>query len=164
MRLRASLIAYLVKDLPSMQETRFDSWVGKIHWRMDRLPTPVFLGFPSGLAGKESACNEGDLGLIPGLSKPWRMERLPTPIFWPGEFHGLSSPWGCKELDTTEWLSLSLYHVPVLNWNVLWIYNILFIGWWCLDYFHLLTIINYDTMNIGMQVFYDDIFSFPLSV
>ena len=35
---------------------------------------------------------------------PWRRERLPTPAFWPGEFH---SPWGCKELDTTEWLSLS---------------------------------------------------------
>ena len=38
---------------------------------------------------------------------PWRRERLPTPVFWPGEFHGLCSLWGCKELDTTEWLSLS---------------------------------------------------------
>ena len=46
---------------------RFDSWVQKIHWRRDRLPTPVFLGFPSGSAGKESAYNEGDLGSIPGL-------------------------------------------------------------------------------------------------
>ena len=27
---------------------------------------------------------------------------LPTPVFWPGEFHGLYSPWGCKESDTTE--------------------------------------------------------------
>ena len=25
-----------------------------------------------------------------------------TLVFWPGEFHGLCSPWGCKELDTTE--------------------------------------------------------------
>ena len=24
---------------------KFNSWVGKIHWRKDRLPTPVFLGF-----------------------------------------------------------------------------------------------------------------------
>ena len=31
-----------------------------------------------------------------------------TPVFWPGEFHGLYSPWGWKELDTTERLSLSL--------------------------------------------------------
>ena len=35
------------------------------------------------------------------------MERLPTPVFWPGEFHGLYSPWGHKESDTTEQLSLS---------------------------------------------------------
>ena len=35
----------------------------------DRLPTPVFLGFPAGSDGKESACNAGDLGLIPGLGK-----------------------------------------------------------------------------------------------
>ena len=25
-----------------------------------------------------------------------------TPVFWPGEFHGLYSPWGRKESDTTE--------------------------------------------------------------
>ena len=37
---------------------------------------------------------------------PWRRERLPTPVFWPGEFHGLYSPWGHKESDTTERLSL----------------------------------------------------------
>ena len=33
---------------------------------------------------------------------PSRMERLPSPVFWPGEFHGLYSPWGRKESDTTE--------------------------------------------------------------
>ena len=32
---------------------------------------------------------------------PWRRERLLTPVFWPGEFHGLCSPWGCK-LDPTD--------------------------------------------------------------
>ena len=47
----------------------FDSWVRNIHWRRDRLPTPVFLGFTCGSAGKESACNAGDLGLIPGLGR-----------------------------------------------------------------------------------------------
>ena len=41
---------------------RFNSWVRKIHWRRERLPTPIFLGFPDGSAGKESACNAGDLG------------------------------------------------------------------------------------------------------
>ena len=48
----------------------FDFWIGKICWRRDRLPTPVFLGFPGGSAGKESACNVEDLGLIPGLGRP----------------------------------------------------------------------------------------------
>ena len=38
---------------------------------------------------------------------PWRRKRPPTPIFWPGEFHGLYSPWGRKESNTTERLSLS---------------------------------------------------------
>ena len=33
------------------------------------LPTPVFSGFPCGSAGKESACNAGDLGSIPGLGR-----------------------------------------------------------------------------------------------
>ena len=45
------------------------SWVGKIRWRRDRLPTPVFLGFSCGSAGKESACNAGDLGSIPGSGR-----------------------------------------------------------------------------------------------
>ena len=67
----------------------FDSWVGKIRWRRDRLPNLVFWGFPCGSAGKESACNAGDLGSIPGLGRsPWRRERLPTPVFWPREVHG----------------------------------------------------------------------------
>ena len=42
-----------------------NSWMGKICWRRDRLPPPVFLGFACGSASKESACNAGDLGLIP---------------------------------------------------------------------------------------------------
>ena len=38
-------------------------------WRKDTLLTAVFLGFPCGSAGKESACNAGDLGSIPGLGR-----------------------------------------------------------------------------------------------
>ena len=34
------------------RRAQFDSWIGKICWRRDRLPTPVFLGFPCGSAGK----------------------------------------------------------------------------------------------------------------
>ena len=40
--LQASLVAQLVKNSPAMQETRFDPWIGKIPWRKERLPTPVF--------------------------------------------------------------------------------------------------------------------------
>ena len=36
---------------------------------MDRLPTPVFLGFPYGSADKEPANNGGDLGSIPELGR-----------------------------------------------------------------------------------------------
>ena len=36
----------------------------------------------------------------------WRMEWIPTPVSWLGEFHGLYSPCGHKELDMTVWLSL----------------------------------------------------------
>jgi len=65
-----------------------------------------FNGFPGGSAGKESACNVGDLG----WEDPWRREQVPTPVFWPGESHGLYSPWGHKESDSTEQLSLLLYN------------------------------------------------------
>ena len=51
----------------------------------------------------------GRPGFGPWVGKiPWRRERLPTPILWPGESHGLYSPWGRKESDTTERLSFSL--------------------------------------------------------
>ena len=80
----------------------FNSWVGEICCRGDRLPIPVFLGLLGGSAGEESVCNMGDLGSIPVLGRFPEKERLPTSVFWPGEFHGLYSPWGGKESDMTE--------------------------------------------------------------
>ena len=45
---------------------------------------------------------KGENWFDPWVGKiPWRRERLPTQIFWPGEFHGLCSPWGRKESDMT---------------------------------------------------------------
>ena len=42
----------------------------------------------------------GRAGFSPWVEKiPWRRERVPTPVLWPGEFHGLYSPWGHKESD-----------------------------------------------------------------
>jgi len=63
------------------------------------------LGFPGGSAGKESTCNAGDLGSIPGLGRsPGEGEGYPL------QYSGLEnpySPWGHKESDMTEQLSLS---------------------------------------------------------
>ena len=66
------------------------------------------LGFLGGSAGKESACNAGDLGLIPGLGRFPRDKKG-----YPFQYSGLEnsmdcSPWGRKESDSTERLSLSL--------------------------------------------------------
>ena len=69
----------------------------------------MILGFLDSSVGKESTCNAGDPGSNPGLGRfPWRRERLPTLVFWPVEFLGLYSPWGCKESDMTEQLSFSM--------------------------------------------------------
>ena len=91
----ASLIAQLVKNLPAMQQTpRFYSQVRKIHWRRDRLPTPVFLGFTCGSAGNESVHNAGDLDSVPGLGRsPGEGKGYPL------QYSGLDSPWGHKESD-----------------------------------------------------------------
>ena len=58
------------------------------------------MGLPGGSESKESACNTGDLGSIPGLGRfPWRRERLPTPVFLPAEFHGQRSLAGYSPWD-----------------------------------------------------------------
>ena len=63
------LMSNLLTLLVQFRRPRFNSCIGKIHWRRDTLPTPVFLGFLCGSVGKESVCNVGDLGLIPGLGR-----------------------------------------------------------------------------------------------
>ena len=65
--------------------------------RKKHFSSALLLVFSCGSSGKESGCNVRDLGSMPGLGRvTWRREQLPTPVFWPGEFHGLYSPWGCK--------------------------------------------------------------------
>ena len=81
----------------------FNSWVGKILWRRDRLPIPVFLNFPGGSNGKKSACKAGDLGLITGLGRsPGGGHSSPlqyTCLENPHGQRGLASynPWGHKD-------------------------------------------------------------------
>ena len=102
-----SLVVQLVKNLPAIQEIRFDSCVRKIRWRRDRLPTPVLLGFPCSSDGQESSCSAGDLGLIPGLGRS-PGEGNSYPLQYSGLENSIDySPWGCKETDRTKQLSLS---------------------------------------------------------
>jgi len=65
------------------------------------------LGFPCGSAGKESTCNAGYLGLIPGLGKS-RGEGKVYPLEYSGLEDSMNYPWNHKQLDTTEQLSLAL--------------------------------------------------------
>ena len=58
----ASLVAQLVKNLPGMQETPVKFLGQEDPWRRDGLCNSVFMGFPGGSNGKESACQRGDLG------------------------------------------------------------------------------------------------------
>ena len=66
------------------------------------LPTPVFLGFPCGSAGKESVCNVGDLGSIPGEGKSYPLQCSGLENCMDCIVHGFA------ESDMTEPLSLSL--------------------------------------------------------
>ena len=76
-----------------------------------------YWGFPGGSDGKESACNAGDPGSIPGSGRsPGEENGNPTPVFFPGKSHGQRSlegysPWGCKESDMTEQTTLKYYLV-----------------------------------------------------
>ena len=65
----------------------------------------------------------GRSGFDPWFGKsPWRRERLPTPVFWPGEFHGLYSPWGHKDLDMTSNFHFH-FHMWKVNFISLWNYS-----------------------------------------
>ena len=76
-------------------------------------------GFPGGSNNKESTCNVGDLGLIPdsgrspreGNGYPHQYLAWRTP--WTEEPGGLHSPWGHKESDMTE--QLTLFHFIMYN-------------------------------------------------
>ena len=75
----------------------------------------VAWGFPSDSAGKESTCNAGDLGLIPGLGRsPWKGKGYPFQYFGLEYSRDCMTvydhvwPWGHKEPDTTERISLLL--------------------------------------------------------
>ena len=59
----------MVKNPPGMQETLVQFLGQEDPWRRGGPCNSVFMGFPGGSDGKESACNAGDLGSIPGLGR-----------------------------------------------------------------------------------------------
>ena len=80
-------MAQLVKNLPAMRETSGR----KESNRTERLSLYHRKGLPCGSAGKESTCNAGHLGSIPGLGRsPGEGKSYPLQFSNTGEFHGLS--------------------------------------------------------------------------
>ena len=85
------------------------------------------MGFPGGSQGKESAYNAGDPGLVPGLGRfPGEGNGYPLQYSCLGNLMDTRSlagysPWGCKELDSTERLTLSLFfHAGMGGQLVFW--------------------------------------------
>ena len=112
-----------------MSEERLEDSKGTGHmdiWAEEQW-APMPWGYSTARVSKASSWCQGDwmgkeqqrrrvrglITLVPCIleinhSCPWRRERLSTPVFWPGECHGLYSPWGHKESDTTETFTHSL--------------------------------------------------------
>ena len=115
----------ITRFLPAMQETVVRFLWREDPWRRDRLPTPVLLGFPGGSVSKESACNAGDLGSISGLGRsPGGGHGKPLQDSCLENLHGQRSlescsPWGLKELDTTERLSICKHWLLEMKYIVL---------------------------------------------
>ena len=113
--LKPTLIAKLLKNPPAMQETQVQFLGQNICWRRNGLPTPGFLCFPCGLAAKESACNVGDMGSIPGLGRS------------PGEGKGYPLQYSGLEncMDYTvhgvpksghDWATFTFHIMPSIRW------------------------------------------------
>ena len=75
-------------------------------------------GFPSSSDGKESTCNAGDPGSIPGSGRSSGEELATHFRLLPIEFHGQRSlsvagysPWGRKELDLTNTFTFRLFRL-----------------------------------------------------
>ena len=104
-----------------------DQWVSVpfFHFIKCLNPSRPPLGLPWCSDSKESTCNAGEPGWIPGSGRsppPRRRAWLPTPVFLPGKSHGQRSlegysPWDRKESDTTEKLTLVLPQATTMFTN-----------------------------------------------
>ena len=89
-----------------MQETLVQSLGQEDPLQKGPATTPVFLGFPGGPAGKEFACNAGNLGSIPGLGGP-PAEGTGSSL----QYSGLESPLACRVYGVAKsWTWLGSLH------------------------------------------------------
>ena len=126
------LVAQLVNNMLALQETWFNFWVWKIPWTKDKLPTWVFLGFPSGSA--IIYLQWGRCGFNPWVEKiPWRRAWQPTPVFLPGESPRTEEPGRLQSIrsqksDTTDWVNTAK-HTPIkqknscINFPLTWLFH-----------------------------------------
>ena len=86
----------------------------------------ILLGFPGGLEVKESISKCRSLrrcGFDPCVGTiPWRRKWQPSPVFLLG-FYGQKSladysPWGHKEWDMSEWLSMHIHKYSIIDVNM----------------------------------------------
>ena len=94
-----------------------------VYLYLDPTPHPApSLGFPDSSEGKYIACNARDLSSIPGWGRspeggngnPLQYSCLENPMDG-GAWQATHSPWGCKELDTTEQLTLLMTKMTVIK-------------------------------------------------
>ena len=106
------LVAQLVKNPPAVQDTLVQTAWSERSSGEERLPTPVFLGFPYGSAGKESTCNAEDQGSIPGLGRfPGEGKGYPL------QYSGLENSMDCIVHGVSKsWTQLRDFHfTPALH-------------------------------------------------
>ena len=78
------------------------------------METRVIVVFPCGSAGKESACNAGDLGSIPGLGRSPGEEKG-----YPLQYSGLENFTNCIVHGVAKsWTQLSNFHFRVIEMRI----------------------------------------------
>ena len=117
-------------------------------------------GFRGGSDGKASARNAGDPGLIPGLGRspgegngnPLQYSCLEIPM--DGGAWRATNSWGCKELDTTEWLHFftlfpDLQERNMFQENYIWHFG----ARHCKKHFEVLNSSNFHNIEVGSFMF-----------
>ena len=104
------------------------------NWVLLRHNSKHTKGLPRWHSGKESTCQCRRHGFKPWVRKiSWSRKWQLIPVFLPGKFHGQRSlagynPWGHKESDMTEWLSM---HAHTKEWIPFKMFDCKLVNLWC---------------------------------